>query len=235
MSKLLFIFLQTNPPMDTLQTSASTHAPQSVLDIILSSGPIGVGIILILLALSVFSFYVFFERYFSISKSEKFDPNLLNNVKMALQSGNVQGAKGLLMTVDSPVARVLSKGISRLGQPSETIEKDMENVAKVELFQMEKGLGFLSLVAKLSPMFGFVGTIMGVIKIFYDISLTDNISIGVIAGGLYQKMFTSAAGLIVGVLAFVGFYIVNTKIDKVVNKIEVASLDFLDFLQEPGK
>lgn len=222
--------------MDSLPatTPAQAHEAQSVLEIIGSSGTIGVGIIISLLILSCAAVYIFIERYLTISKALKSDNNFLNNIKMSLQSGNTQAAIALCRNTNSPMARVVEQGISRIGNPTEKIEKEMENVARVELYELEKNLGVLSLIARLSPMFGFVGTIMGVIKIFYDISLSDNLSIGVISGGLYQKMITSAAGLIVGIVSFVAYYILKIMVDRFVNRMERTSLEFLNFLQGPA-
>ncbi|MEO7175173.1 MAG: MotA/TolQ/ExbB proton channel family protein [Saprospiraceae bacterium] len=218
-----------------LVNPTAAAAQKSVMDIILSSGPLGVGIIAILMILSFMAVYIFIERYLTISKAGSIDNAFMNNVRMAFQSGNLQGAKSLCQSVDSPMARMLEKGIARIGNEPERIEKEMENIGKVELYKLEKNMSILSLIARLSPMFGFVGTILGVIKIFYDISLTDNLSIGTISGGLYQKMITSATGLMVGIIAFVGYYILTMKIDKVLNMMEKTSIEFLDFIQEPGK
>ena len=130
---------------------------------------------------------------------------------------------------------MIEKGVSRIGKPIKEIEEAMESVGKLELNRLEKNLSILSLIGRIAPIFGFIGTIGGVIKIFYDISLTDNISIGVISTGLYQKMITSASGLVVGLLAFIGYYILNALLDKTINKMETASVEFMDLLQEPTK
>lgn len=211
-------------------------AKQTVLDLILSSGVTGVTIVLILLILSIVAVSIFIERYLTITKAASFDDGFVNGLKASLSSGNTQEARRLCQTVNTPISRMLDKGISRLvGSKPDQIEKAMEAVGKLEITKLEKNLGYLSLIAKLAPMFGFVGTIMGVIKIFYDIAMTDNLSIGVISGGLYQKMITSAAGLMVGIIAFLCYYLLNMKIDKVVERMEQATLDFMDVLFEPGK
>ena len=127
------------------------------------------------------------------------------------------------------------KGVGRIGKPIKEIEEAMESTGKLEINRLEKNLSVLSLVGRIAPILGFVGTIAGVIKIFYDISLTDNISIGVISGGLYQKMITSASGLVIGLIAFIGYYILNAMLDKTLNKMETASVEFIDLLQEPTK
>lgn len=211
-------------------------AKQTVFDLILSSGSTGVTIVLILLILSLVSVSIFIERYITIGKASSFDPGFVNGIKASLTNGNSAEARRLCQSVNTPISRMIDKGISRMvGSKPDQITTAMEAVGKLEITKLEKNIGYLSLIAKLAPMFGFVGTIMGVIKIFYDIAMTDNLSIGVISGGLYQKMITSAAGLMVGIIAFLGYYLLNMRIDKVVEKMEIATLEFMDLLFEPGK
>jgi biopolymer transport protein ExbB len=194
------------------------------------------GFIMIPMAiLSVLTIYFFFERLLTLSKAGKLDKNFMNNIKDYMHSGNVDAAKALCKSTASPAARMIEKGISRLGKPIKEIEEAMESVGKLEINRMEKNLSVLSLIGRIGPIFGFIGTIAGVIKIFYDISLTDNISIGVISAGLYQKMITSATGLVIGLLAFISYYILNAMLDKTINKMETSSVQFLDILNEPGK
>lgn len=208
---------------------------QTVIDLILSSGGTGVTIVLILLVLSIVSVSIFIERTLTIGKGGTFDPAFLLSLKASLNQGNTEEAKRLCQSVNTPISRMLGKGITRLGAPPQVIEATIESVGKQEILLLERNIGYLSLIAKLAPMFGFVGTIMGVIKIFYEIAMTDNISIGVISGGLYQKMITSAAGLMVGILAFLFYYLLNMRIDKVAARMEQATLEFMDILFEPGK
>jgi biopolymer transport protein ExbB len=224
--------------LDTAAAAVSHSAQmekQTVIDLILSSGGTGVTIVVILLILSIVSISIFVERFLSVGKAMTYEAGFVNGLKSSLTSGNVAEARRLCQTVNSPISRMLDKGISRLGSEPALIEGAMEATGKLEITKLEKNLGYLSLIAKLAPMFGFVGTIMGVIKIFYDIAMTDNLSIGVISGGLYQKMITSAAGLMVGIIAFLGYYLVNMRIDKVVERMEQATLDFMDLLFEPSK
>jgi biopolymer transport protein ExbB len=163
------------------------------------------------------------------------DKNFMNNIKDYITNGNLDAAKALCKNTTAPAARMIEKGISRIGKPMREIEDSMEAVGKLEINRLEKNLSVLSLIGRIAPILGFVGTIAGVIKIFYDISLSDNISIGVISSGLYQKMITSASGLIIGLLAFICFYILNSMLDKTINKMETASVEFMDLLYGPGK
>ncbi len=214
---------------------APSEAPKqvslSMLDLIINGGvimiPIGI--------LSVLTIYYFFERFITIKKASKLDVNFMNNIKDYIHNGNMDAAKALCRNTDSPAARVVEKGVSRIGKPIKEIESAMENVGALEISRLEKNISVLSLIGRIAPIFGFVGTIAGVIKIFHDISLADNISIGVISTGLYQKMITSASGLIVGLFAFISYFIVNAMLDKTIHRMQEVSLEFVDMLQEPSK
>lgn len=210
---------------------APKQASLSLLDLIMKGGfvmiPIGI--------LSILTIYFFFERLMTISKAAKMDKNFMNHIKDYITNGNLDAAKALCKNTAAPAARMIEKGITRIGKPMKEIEESMESVGKLEINRLEKNLSVLSLIGRIAPILGFVGTIAGVIKIFYDISLTDNISIGVISSGLYQKMITSASGLIIGLLAFIGYYILNSMLDKTINKMETASVEFIDLLHGPGK
>lgn len=207
------------------------EASLSLLDLIVKGGfimvPLGI--------LSILTIYFFFERFMTLSKASKLDPNFMNNIKDYIYNGNRDAAKALCRSTTSPAARMIEKGVARIGKPIKEIEEAMEGVGKLEINRLEKNLSVLSLIGRIGPILGFVGTIAGVIKIFYDISLTDNISIGVISGGLYQKMITSASGLVIGLIAFIGYYILNSMLDKTINQMETASTEFIDILHEPTK
>ena len=186
-----------------------------------------------LLILSLLSVYLFLERYLYIRKASYMEPNFLNNIKDRLREENVRGALELCHRSTFPIARLIEKGLSRLGSPIRDVENAIENTARIEIYQMEKNLSILAAIAAIAPMFGFLGTVVGMIRAFYNISLADNISIGIIASGIYQKMVTSAAGLIVGVMAHILFTYLNTMIDRNVNKMEVTAIDFMDILHKP--
>ena len=185
--------------------------------------------------MSIITVYVVIERSIVLRRALREEKDFMPKVRDYMHEGKIDSAKNLCVQSGSPGARMVAKGIQRMGMPSREIESAMETVGRIETTKLERGINMLSLFAKLAPMFGFIGTIIGVIKIFYDISLTDNISISVISEGLYQKMVTSAAGLIVGIIAFVGFHIVNTLMDKVIARMENTSMEFMDVLQEPAK
>ena len=225
----------TNQVVDTAKNALSGMPPitppkqdsLSLWDLIVKGGPIMYPMGL----LSILTIYFFIERFITIRKASKMENNFMNNIKDYIQNGNMDAAKALCKNSTAPAARMVEKGISRIGKPIKEIEEAMESVGKLEINKMEKNLSVLSLIGRIGPIFGFIGTIAGVIKIFYDISLTDNISIGVISSGLYQKMITSASGLVIGLLAFIGYYILNAMLDKTINKMETASVEFMDIIQ----
>ena len=236
---MLGIFLQAVVGTDSLAqpiAQAATESAQKVDSLSLWSLVQKGGWIMIPIGiLSIVTVYIFIERFIVLARAGRNPENLMNNVRDQIHSGNIQSALMLTKSNNTPDARMLEKGISRIGQPLEEIEKSMEGVGKKELGRIEKNVAVLSVIAGVAPMFGFVGTILGVIKIFYNIALADNISIGLIAGGLYEKMITSAAGLIVGILAFVLYHWLNFSVDRIARRMEVTALDFIDMLHEPAK
>jgi biopolymer transport protein ExbB len=182
--------------------------------------------------LLVIAIFVFIERLLAIKKVGTIDPKFMLIVKDNILSGNIEAAKSMAKSVDSPVAKMIEKGIIRIGKPIDAIEKSMENVGKLQMYSMERNLNILSLVAGIAPMFGFLGTIIGMVQLFYGITSTGEYTLNTIAGGIYTKMITSATGLIIGLIAYVGHNYISTQIDKVANKMETASADFLDILQD---
>ncbi|MCC6815223.1 MAG: MotA/TolQ/ExbB proton channel family protein [Saprospiraceae bacterium] len=231
---MFFLFPAGTEEVATTATGATLES-QSIIDIILNSGALGVTIIGIQVILSFVAVGIFIERWFTIKSVVKEDEKVMQNLRANITSGNLSTVQSICASSDTPLARMVEKGISRLGRPMPEIENAIENVGRVETFRLEKKINYLSLIARLAPMFGFLGTIMGVIKIFYDISLTDNLSIGVISSGLYQKMLTSAGGLLVGIIAFVGYYFLTMMLDEEVNKLERSSIEFMDILHTPTK
>lgn len=187
-----------------------------------------------LLLCSVLMVYVFIERYMAIKKVSVVDANFINRIREQIIAGNIQAAKFICKASDAPVARMVEKGINRIGKPIDSIEKAMETTGKLEVYQLEKNMAVLSTIARIAPMFGFLGTIAGMIILFFNIQ-HQGFSLEGIAGGIYTKMVTSATGLIIGLLAYVGYDYLNAQINKTVNRMEIASAEFLDILQEPAK
>ena len=188
-----------------------------------------------LLGLLLLAIFFFFERLIAIRKAQKIDPNFMNIIRDHIVSGNVGAAKSYAKNTNNPVARVIEKGILRIGKPIDIIEDSMENVGKLEMYSLERNLPVLSLVYGIAPMLGFLGTIIGMLQLFYNISSTGDFTPSAIAGGIYTKMITSAAGLIIGLMAYVGYNFLNAQIGKAANKMEAASAEFMDILQEPTR
>ncbi len=185
--------------------------------------------------LFVATVFVFFERLIAIRKASRIDANFMNIIRDNIVTGNLSAARSLSKNTDNPVARMIDKGIQRIGKPIDAIEKSMENVGNLEIYKMERNLTILSLVYGIAPMIGFLGTIFGMLQLFYTINSTGDFTPASIAGGIYTKMVTSASGLIIGLLAYVAYNFLTTQINKTVNKMEAASSEFIDILQEPTR
>jgi biopolymer transport protein ExbB len=185
--------------------------------------------------LLVVAIFVFFERLIAIRKASNIEGNFMSMIRDNIMTGNLSAARTLARNTNNPVARIIDKGLQRIGKPIDAIEKSMENVGRLEMYKMERKLNILSLIAGIAPMFGFLGTIVGMVQLFYGIASTGEYTLNTIAGGIYTKMVTSATGLIIGLIAYVGHNYLTTQIDKTANRMEVASFDFIDVLQEPTR
>lgn len=187
-----------------------------------------------LLICSIMLVYVFAERFMAIRKASQTDPAFMPRIREHITDGNIAAAKSLARTTTGPVPRMIEKGLNRLGKPMDHIEKSMESAGKLEVYQLEKNLSILSTIAGIAPMFGFLGTIAGMIILFFNIQ-HQGFSLENIASGIYTKMVTSAVGLIIGLMAYVAYNYLNAQIDKNVNRMEAASVEFIDILQEPAR
>src|SRR5688572_16642251 len=224
----------TTAATDTMAAAATTPPVEKSLtlwELAEKGGPILIPIAI----LSVLAVYIFFERLFVIMKFSRLDQNFINQIRDQVHQGNVATARTYCKATDNPIARMIEKGLSRLGKPVRDIETSIENQGKLEIYQMEKNLSFLGTIAGIAPMFGFLGTIFGVIKIFYQISLQSSLEIDTISGGLYVKMISSAAGLLVGMIAYSCYHYLVHRVDRVINKMELNAVQFIDLLEEPIK
>jgi biopolymer transport protein ExbB len=230
----IFFFLQA-PVADTakkiVDAAGSSVSEMKLFDLIKEGGVLMIPLAL-LLALAIF---FFFERLIAINKASKIDDNFMNIIRDHVVSGNVSAARALAKNTNNPVAKMIDKGLQRIGKRIDEIEKSMENVGKLEVYKMERNLSMLSLVYGIAPMFGFLGTIFGMLQLFYNINQSGEFTPSAIAGGIYTKMVTSAAGLIIGLLAYVGYNFLNAQINKNINRMESSTAEFLDILQEPTK
>jgi biopolymer transport protein ExbB len=225
---MIHIILQ----VDSLSTAAGSAAKvESVWSLLGKGGPLMIPMG-ILFALAVF---FFIERLMSINKAGKIDDNFMRIIRDHIVTGNVTAARSLAKNTDNPVARMIEKGIQRIGKPIDAIEKSMENVGKLEMYKMEKNLSILSVISRIAPLFGFVGTIVGLVLLLKQFATISNPSVSQIADAMYVKLITSASGLIIGMLAYLGYSYLDTQINRTANRMESASSDFIDMLQEPQK
>lgn len=202
-----------------------------LFDMLMKGGWVMIPIAILL----VVAVYFAIERLVVIGRSSKSSGNFMAGIRDNVLHGNVDAARNLCRATNSPVARVVEKGVSRIGKPMRDVEVAMELAGDHEISRLEKNMHFISLTSRIAPMLGFIGTIGGVIKIFWEISNSGDISIKAISGGLYEKMVTSMAGLFVGVIAFIAYHLLNNWIDRTAQRIDQGKQDFLDLLSEPSK
>jgi biopolymer transport protein ExbB len=225
----LLLFFQTA----NIGTEEPTKESESLFSIIASSGTMGIIIVAILLALAVIATVIFIERYTTIKQAGRVDESFINNIRANVSSGNIAGAKALCQSTDSPVARMVEKGLQRIGKPLRDIDAAIENVGNLEIFRLEKNLSTLASIAGAAPMIGFFGTVTGMIAAFQKMATEKNVAPDQLAEGIYQALITTAGGLFIGILAFVGYNVLVTSVEKVVYKMERTTVDFMDLLQEP--
>ncbi len=194
------------------------------------------GIVMIpLLILSVIAIYIFIERYLAISKASKEEYNFMNNIRDFIHDGRIDSAKSLCRNNNTPLSRMISKGITRIGRPLNDINAAIENVGKLEVSKLEKNIAFLSTVAGAAPMLGFLGTVMGMVRAFYNMAMAgNNVDISLLAGGIYEAMITTITGLIVGIIGYICYNILVSRIEKVVFMLEARATEFMDLLHEPA-
>ncbi len=235
---MLFSLLLTMQPgtelalADTLALdSAQEFETLSIWNLMLKGG-----IVMIPLAiLSVVAIYIFIERYFAISRASNEETNFMNNIRDFIHNGRIDSAKSLCRNNQSPIARMIAKGIVRIGRPLTDINAAIENVGKLEIAQLEKNIAVLATVAGAAPMLGFLGTVIGMVRAFYNMSMAGpNIDISLLAGGIYEAMITTITGLTVGIIAYICYNILVARIEKVVFMLEARATEFMDLLHEPA-
>lgn len=225
----MLIILQ-NVVADTTMTDGS--ARESFIDLAIKGGWVMIPIVL----LSLVAVYIFFERWFAIKRASNIDQNFMNRIKDYITDGKVDAAKTLCQSTDNPVAKMIEKGISRIGRPLPDVNAAIENVGKLEVYKLEKGLPTLASVSGGAPMIGFLGTVIGMVQAFHQMSTAgNNINVGELSGGIYTALITTVAGLIVGIIAFFAYNVLVARVDKVINTMEASSTEFIDLLNEPVK
>jgi biopolymer transport protein ExbB len=224
----LFLF---NPPSDSTQVAKTVSF--SMIDVIMSSGTIGVILTAIMFLMGVFAIYILIERYLTIKKAGKVDESFMAQIRAYVQSGDVDKALNLCRNTDTPVARLVAKGLQRIGKPLADIQASVENVGNLEVYKLEKSLSLLATISGAAPMTGFLGTVTGMILSFMTMASGD-VSTAALAGGIYQALITTAFGLVVGLVSYIGYNTLIASMDRVIFKMEAATVEFMDLLQEPA-
>ncbi len=234
----MYLFFQLNDLSEGEETTSmvedivQTEETLSIMELIINAGWY---IMIPLAILGFIAVYIAIERYFAIQKANRVDRDFMDRIKDYITDGKVESAKDYCSSQDSPMARMLQKGISKMGRPIKEISASIENTGKLEVFKMEKGLSILATIAGVAPMIGFLGTVIGMIITFHAMKISGaGVEISSLSGGIMQAMVTTVAGLVIGIVAYIAYNYLVTKVDKVIHKMEAASVDFLDLLDEPG-
>ncbi len=226
--------LQDVVTSEGLDESISEEKTLSVIDLILNGGTASTVIVMVLFVLLFVALYIYFERTFAINAASKIDKNFMNQIRDHVMNGKLDAAKLLCAQTDSPVARLTEKGISRIGKPLDDINTAIENAGTLEVYKLEKNVNILATVAGAAPMIGFLGTVIGMILAFHQMASSGGqAEMGLLASGIYTAMTTTVAGLVVGIIAYIGYNHLVVRTDKVVHKMEANAVDFLDLLNEP--
>jgi len=229
---LLQIVQGTQGAGDVVLSTQQNVIRLSVWELTLKGGWIMLPIIL----LSFIAVYIFIERFLIINRSSRDDRNFMNNIRDFVHGGRLDAANALCKSYSTPIARMIEKGLARLGKPLNDINAAIENVGKLEVARLEKNIAGLATIAGIAPMLGFLGTVLGMVRAFYDMSMAgNNIDIQLLSTGIYQAMITTVAGLIVGIIALLGYNILVARIEKLVFILEARATEFMDLLHEPAK
>ncbi|HBH24349.1 MAG TPA: biopolymer transporter ExbB [Cytophagales bacterium] len=203
----------------------------SFIELILKGGYIMIPIFL----LSIVAVYIYVERIRTIKRAQKIAPDFMDRIKKLVLDGDIKSARMICSQSESPIARMIEKGLSRIGSPLKNIEVSIENVGRIEIYRLEKNLSVLATISGAAPMIGFLGTVTGMIQAFIAIAQEEgSVSPKLLSEGIYEAMLTTAAGLFVGIIAYLGYNYLITRVQKVVHMMEYTSIDFIDLLQEPN-
>jgi biopolymer transport protein ExbB len=232
---IAFLQIDTTALAAQVLEKTATKSELSVMDIVFSGGIAGQTIMTVIFIMMFFAIYLYFERLMAINTASKIDVNFMNNIKMDIMKGKIDSAKMLCAKTNSPVARLIEKGISRIGKPLADIHTAIENAGKLEIYKLEKNVSMLATISGAGPMTGFLGTVVGMVIAFHKMaeSGSNKIEMSTLSEGIYTAMMTTVVGLIVGIVAYVGYNHLVTKTDKIVNQMEANVVEFLDMLNEP--
>ncbi|MDR0794981.1 MAG: MotA/TolQ/ExbB proton channel family protein [Tannerella sp.] len=234
--KILSVLLQaTNPvdnPLELTTTTISTEAQMNIIDLAIKGG----WIMIVLLVLSLIATFVFIERLMVIRQAGKRDESFMSRIKDYIYDGKVDSALKLCQSTNLPTARMIEKGISRLGRPISDVLATIENAGNIEVAKLEKGFPIIATIAGGAPMVGFLGTVTGMIRSFFTMANAGtNVDITMLSGGIYEALVTTVGGLVVGIIAMFGYNYLVSQVSNVVNKLETSTMDFMDLLNEPSK
>lgn len=226
---MILLQISTSTAADTVSVAAGGDS-MALIDLIFKGGYMMIPIFL----LSIVAVYVYIERIRTIGRASKTPDGFMDNIKKLVTDGDLSGARVLSQQSDTPIGRMIGKGLSRIGSPLKNIEVSIENVGKVEIYHLEKNLSLLATISGAAPMIGFLGTVTGMIRAFMSIAQEEGaVSPKLLSSGIYEAMITTAAGLFVGIIAYLGYNYLVTRVQKVVHNMEYTSIDFIDLLQEP--
>lgn len=228
---MLLNLLQTNPEV-LVQEVEQAPEKMSLIQMAVSGG----WLMIVLLILSILAIYIFGSRWWAIRKASQIDPNFMNNIHNLIHQGNIKAALKVCKENNSPIARLIEKGIERIGRPLSDIQTAVENTGNVEVARLEKGLSMLATISGGAPMIGFLGTVIGMIQAFFNMSQAgNNIDITLLSGGIYTAMVTTVGGLFVGIIAYFGYNYLTGKISDLIFKMENNTIEFMDMLHEPAE
>lgn len=234
MTNILFLF-QTDSLAVATENSTNTIESVRLFDVISKMGLFGWVVMGILTLLLLTSVYLIVERYFVIKRAGKIDGNFMDKIREQIFSGQLESAKAVCLQSNTPISKMIAKGITRIGRPLKDINAAIENVGNLEVAKLEKNLSTLATIAGAAPMLGFLGTVTGMINAFYKLSQAGSqIDTSQLAGGIYEALFTTAYGLAVGIIAYIGYNWLVSMVQKVVVRMEANSVEFIDLIQEPG-
>ena len=222
---------------NVLQTVAAEAVPVQTVEklSLIELASKGGWLMIILLILSIIAIYIFGNKYWLIRKAGKIDKNFMNDIHDLIHDGKIKSAIELCQQYDSPIARLVEKGIERIGRPLQDIQTAVENMGNVEVARLEKNLPMLATIAGGAPMIGFLGTVTGMIEAFFRMSTAgNNIDITLLSGGIYEAMVTTVGGLFVGIIAYFGYNFLTSQISNLVFKMESTTIEFIDMLHEPA-
>jgi biopolymer transport protein ExbB len=231
---MLLTLLQIDPELAgaAMEAAAQEEMTFSLIQMAIKGG----WLMIPLLLLSIMAIYIFGERWWAIRKSAQINPNFMKDIHDAIHQGRIETALDLCQRSESPIARMIEKGIERIGRPLSDIQAAVENIGNVEVARLEKGLPMLATIAGGAPMIGFLGTVMGMIQAFFNMAQAgNNIDISLLSGGIYTAMVTTVAGLFVGILAYFGYNFLTAKISDLIFKMESNTIEFMDLLHEPSE